>query len=382
MMHFGRGGGIKVRSRGCTLFSTLEFPRGHSRVALGWSLALHAAGIALLIAFGSSIVAPILRHGPAILVFVPPPADTPEPAPFKPPVVHRIFTPPKREMAELKLPPPVIRPPELPVIQPEEHPLRLPSPPVPKAPPVDTARFKPKLPAVEPVKPAAAVKTGGFGTNVAPSGQVRREPVAAVGQFGTAPVKSAPETAALRLPAGSSGFTAVSAAQGAPVEGHAPAGSPAGFGTASAAPVSSNPKTVSRSGFGTVETASATVAGRAGQAQAGGFGDVKVAAGPRPTQSESDPKAVPSVPLEILVKPKPVYTQEARDLRLEGEVVLEVTFTAGGEVRILKVIRGLGHGLDEAAVTAARAIRYRPAQRDGKPVDSTGVIRIQFELAY
>ena len=96
----------------------------------------------------------------------------------------------------------------------------------------------------------------------------------------------------------------------------------------------------------------------------------------------TEPAKTPPTAIEILVKPKPVYTEEARQLRIEGEVILEVTFTAEGEVRVLRVARGLGHGLDEAAIAAARAIKYRPAQRDGKAVDSTGTIRIQFELAY
>jgi TonB family protein len=123
---------------------------------------------------------------------------------------------------------------------------------------------------------------------------------------------------------------------------------------------------------------------RAAQLQAGGFGDIKNAtAGRTATKPDAESRAVPApAPIEILVKPKPAYTEEARQLRVEGEVMLEVIFTAAGEVRVLRVVRGLGHGLDENAITAARAIRYRPAQRDGKPVDSTGIIRIEFELAY
>src|SRR5207249_7487410 len=73
---------------------------------------------------------------------------------------------------------------------------------------------------------------------------------------------------------------------------------------------------------------------------------------------ESTPKkrdtGPPQTPVEILFKPKPQYTQEARSLKLEGEVVLKVLFTAGGEARVLEVVRGLGHGLNENAEHAAQ----------------------------
>jgi TonB family protein len=86
-------------------------------------------------------------------------------------------------------------------------------------------------------------------------------------------------------------------------------------------------------------------------------------------------------PVEILYKPLPVYTQEARQIRLEGEVLVQVMFTASGELRIQQVVRGLGHGLDEAALRAARQIRFRPARRNGEPYDSVALVHIVFELA-
>ncbi len=85
--------------------------------------------------------------------------------------------------------------------------------------------------------------------------------------------------------------------------------------------------------------------------------------------------------IEILEKPKPVYSEEARRLRIEGTVQLRVVFEAAGQIRVLGVVKGLGHGLDEAAVQAAEAIRFRPARRDGHPVDAPAVIQIQFQIA-
>jgi len=87
-------------------------------------------------------------------------------------------------------------------------------------------------------------------------------------------------------------------------------------------------------------------------------------------------------PVEILEKPDPVYTAEARALRVEGDVILEVIFTAGGEVHVLRVASGLGHGLDEAAIAAAHRIRFRPERRNGLPVDCEARLRIFFRLAY
>jgi TonB family protein len=49
---------------------------------------------------------------------------------------------------------------------------------------------------------------------------------------------------------------------------------------------------------------------------------------------------------------------------------------------VLGVTRGLGYGLDEAAIAAARQIRFKPAQQDGHAVDSTATVHIVFELAY
>ncbi len=86
-------------------------------------------------------------------------------------------------------------------------------------------------------------------------------------------------------------------------------------------------------------------------------------------------------PIEILAKPAPAYTDEARREGIEGEVLLEIQFSASGEVHLLRLVRGLGHGLDEAAVAAARGIRFRPAMRDGLAVDSSAVVHIVFQLA-
>jgi len=94
-----------------------------------------------------------------------------------------------------------------------------------------------------------------------------------------------------------------------------------------------------------------------------------------------DPGAVTSS-VEITFKPNPVYTDEARNLKIEGEVLLEVSFSANGSLHVNRVVRGLGHGLDEAAVAAASKIRFKPALKGGQPVDSTAVVHVLFQMAY
>jgi TonB family protein len=85
--------------------------------------------------------------------------------------------------------------------------------------------------------------------------------------------------------------------------------------------------------------------------------------------------------LEVISKPPVQYTSEARQLKVEGDVVLRVTFLATGQVVIQGVVKGLGHGLDEEARKVASQIRFRPATRDGQPVDLTTTITISFQLA-
>jgi TonB family protein len=111
-----------------------------------------------------------------------------------------------------------------------------------------------------------------------------------------------------------------------------------------------------------------------------GFGDPQpvTATAPTPKATASAPK---STTVEVISKPPPTYTEEARKLRIEGEVLLEVVFEASGKVRVLRIVRGLGHGLDEEAARSAGGIRFKPALRDGQPTDLPAVLHIVFQLA-
>ncbi len=119
-----------------------------------------------------------------------------------------------------------------------------------------------------------------------------------------------------------------------------------------------------------------------GAIQQAGFGDSRPAEQARAARNVAAPVEAKTTPVQILSKPTPVYTAEARALRLEGDVVLEVLFTASREARVTRIVRGLGHGLDESAARAATQIKFYPAKRDGQLVDSASLIHVMFQLAY
>jgi TonB family protein len=143
--------------------------------------------------------------------------------------------------------------------------------------------------------------------------------------------------------------------------------------------------TVASANFGSgVATGGQGDGRRSGRGSAGvqssGFGTQEIAQNtPRIQHVDT---TLPTSSVEITYKPNPVYTDEARNLKLEGEVLLEVNFTANGQLHVNRVVRGLGHGLDEAAVAAANKMRFKPALHNGQAIDSTAVVHVVFQLAY
>lgn len=121
-------------------------------------------------------------------------------------------------------------------------------------------------------------------------------------------------------------------------------------------------------------------ASRLGGVEQGGFGDANASAASGQAKAASSTSR-DMVPAEILFKPNPVYTEEARKLHIEGEVLLEVVFQTSGTIDVLRVVHGLGHGLDESAIQAAQNIRFKPAMRDGQPATSSGILHVVFQLA-
>lgn len=139
--------------------------------------------------------------------------------------------------------------------------------------------------------------------------------------------------------------------------------------------------TVASSGFGNGVAIAPTPSGSGPRnVQAGGFQTATAdAAAPKPKQTDAQAAMTEVV---ILDKPKPQYTEEARKLGIEGDVLVQVVFPASGPVQVIRVTKGLGHGLDEQAIKAAQQIRFKPALQDGKPVDFPATVHIEFQIAF
>jgi TonB family protein len=130
------------------------------------------------------------------------------------------------------------------------------------------------------------------------------------------------------------------------------------------------------------DAAAAAAPSRTGAAiSVGAFAAVKVAIPSASLLSEA-PSVNDRKPLRILHKPDPAYSAPAREAKIEGEVVLLVRFDPDGSVEVLRVLSGLGYGLDENAIAAAGHIRFEPAERFGRPVATTATVRINFQMAY
>jgi protein TonB len=83
---------------------------------------------------------------------------------------------------------------------------------------------------------------------------------------------------------------------------------------------------------------------------------------------------------ELVREVKPDYTEEARRRGLTGDVLLEVVVRSDGRVGSVRVLQGLGAGLDQRAVDAVRQWRFSPARRLGTPVDVLVEVAVEFRL--
>ena len=338
------------------------------------------------------------------------------PGPFlrdeEPEPVEIVFCSPEDLERPVELPPELPAPEPIPDPEPEPEPepveiaelQPVEPPPTPEPPPRRVEKIvrheppkktelKPEpIPAApEPAKPKPTVHTDVYKTEAAPEPTVvassRQSRTGSFGEVESKPSEPAPSrTARTVQPVG--GF-----ADDASDDSSAPVGrrntrvvASGSFGDdAMTVPREGKPArgggTVARTAF-VSEAADERAAPRtASEVARGGFEDD--AASPRPASKRRRTVEVedPDSPVEIVSKPKPLYTDQARELRIEGEIVLEVTFASTGQLRVLRVVRGLGHGLDEAAVNAAKKIEFTPAKRNGQPVDHTATLRVVFRLA-
>jgi protein TonB len=85
-------------------------------------------------------------------------------------------------------------------------------------------------------------------------------------------------------------------------------------------------------------------------------------------------------PPRLLREVKAEYTEEARRRSLSGDVLLEIVVRSDGSVGDVRLLRGLGAGLDQRAVQAVRQWRFDPARRRGAPVDVLVEVAVEFIL--
>jgi periplasmic protein TonB len=162
---------------------------------------------------------------------------------------------------------------------------------------------------------------------------------------------------------------------------------------------SQTPRTVQVGGFGAVDAEShaqrrsvqlvafggasdgpvSSKSGTRGGVNVGGFGqEVTESPGTARRSALTEPR---TSPVQVEGKTLPIYTDEARRLHIEGEVLVEVIFQPDGAVRVVGIAKGLGHGLDESAIQAVKKIRFTPAQRDGRNVESAATLHVVFALS-
>jgi len=142
------------------------------------------------------------------------------------------------------------------------------------------------------------------------------------------------------------------------------------------APPSSGPGSGAGIGRGTGTGVGGGEGGGAGQGRGGNAGGGDIGLGGGRTVEPMTNSLRPT----ILYKEKAKYTEEARQNKIQGTVLLSVVFTADGRITNIKVVRGLPDGLTEKAIEAAQRIRFNPAVRGGTPVSVRGNLEFTFNL--
>ena len=278
--------------------------------------------------------------------------------------------PPKPMKVKVTPPPQLPPPPKMPDVQLEAPKIHMPKPePKPDLKPIQM-EAKINLPVVKAAKPAVILapqpKAALTAAMPAQDSHVKAStaPVHLGQTFGVTPNPNATRPATIAAIGNPYGGM-----QGPSVAPHGVVGS-TGIGNG----------TRSGSNAGVVgKVASAGVPGVTGTAPVGNYGKVASAGIPAVTATVAAPHMTAQpvfTNLEVLSKPPVQYTSEAKQLRVQGDVVLRVTFTATGQVLVQNIVHSLGHGLDEEARRVAQQIRFRPATRNGQAVDLTTNITI------
>ena len=82
----------------------------------------------------------------------------------------------------------------------------------------------------------------------------------------------------------------------------------------------------------------------------------------------------------LLQAPDPEYSEQARKAKVSGTVLVKLIVDEHGIPANVRVVRGLGYGMDEKAVAAVSAYRFRPALKDGWPVKVEMNVQVNFQI--
>lgn len=83
---------------------------------------------------------------------------------------------------------------------------------------------------------------------------------------------------------------------------------------------------------------------------------------------------------KLIYRVDPEYSEEARKARFEGVVILEAIVRKDGGVDLVHVVRSVGLGLDQTAIEAVKQWRFRPATKNGAPVDVPVKVQVTFNI--
>jgi TonB family protein len=298
------------------------------------------------------------------------PVEPPKPpAPIVPKVkVVAPPQPPKLQVAKIE--PPKIQPPK-PEIEPPKVKL-------------DTPKPELKLPPAPPkaVAPPPAPKVGMFASNKpTPVANNQSRPQTTMGGFGdphgVAPNPNANRAATIAAVGSFDASPGAKSGAGAARKGTV-SGVAFGAGVTNGVPGGHDRGAVASAGFANGVIGGTGKPGGHGEATGASFGNGNIGASHVQLAQAAEPAFTPPV---VISEPKARYTPEAQQARIQGEVTLQVRFLASGQVEVIRVVNGLGHGLDEEARHVAESIRFKPAQRNGQPVDHTTLIHVTFQLA-
>jgi len=100
------------------------------------------------------------------------------------------------------------------------------------------------------------------------------------------------------------------------------------------------------------------------------------------TQSQDEVMKAADVTRKAVIvwRPAPDYTEKARKHKLTGSTLLEAILTSSGQVKVTKVLKGLGDGLTEKAIETVKSMRFFPAEKDGRTVSQYTKIEFHFNL--